>query len=111
MRIDFGSPLAELCRRPQPRPAGVPVRDFAVVLLFIGEEVAFDIGEAGIEQTGILSPDREGQAGVKRMQVHEVPQDVTLDGLNEGLTTTLQALEEIGAAEAHQPLSGATSRG
>ena len=42
-----------------------------------------------------------------RMQVDEVPQDVPLDGLNEGLATALQPLEEICAAEAHQPLAGA----
>ena len=40
-------------------------------------------------------------------RIDEVAQDVALDGLDERVPAALQPLEQVGAAEAHQPLARA----
>ena len=61
----------------------------------------------GVEQAGILRADRQRQAVLDRMQEDVVAQDMALDRLQERLAAAFQPLEQVGAAEAHEPLAGA----
>ena len=59
----------------------------------------------GVQQVGVLCPDGNGQAVLDRVQEDVVAQDVPLDRLEEGLAAAFQTFEQVGAAEAHQPLA------
>ena len=78
-----------------------------IAVVLAGEQSAVVVAEAGVESRGVLRPDRNGLVVLQRMEKDEVAQDVPLDGQQEGLPAALQPLEEIRAAEAHQPLAGA----
>ena len=86
-------------------PLGFVILCIAVVLA--GEQSAVVVAEAGVESRGVLRPDGNGLVVLQRMEEDEVAQDVPLDGQQEGLPAAFQPLEEIRAAEAHQPLAGA----
>ena len=45
------------------------------------------------------------------MKVDEVAENVPLDGQNERLSAAFQPLEQVGAAESHQPLAGSRKVG
>ena len=62
---------------------------------------------AGVEQFGALGAQRDVQPVLDGMQDDEVAQDVPLDGQQKGRPGTFQALEQVGAAEAHQARAGA----
>ena len=63
------------------------------------------IVQSGIEQAGVLGADGEWKAVLDGMKIDEVAEDVPLDRLEEGLAAALQSLEEVRAAEPHQPLA------
>ena len=52
-------------------------------------------------------PMGSGRPCSEGVQVDVVAQDVALDRLDEGLAAAFQPFEQVGAAEAHQPLAGA----
>ena len=63
--------------------------------------------DAGVEQPGVLRADGQRLAVLDGVEEDVVAQDVALDGLDEGLAAAFQPLEQVRAAEAHQPLAGA----
>src|SRR3989337_2525428 len=67
--------------------------------------------DADIEKPGILGADRQWQVVVDSVEEHVVAKRVPLKRLKEDLPRTFQPLEEVGAAESHEPLSGAREVG
>lgn len=83
----------------------------AVGYVRVGVLVAFVVCEqaigvfvvvAGIQKFGALRSKWNVQTVLQRMQHDEVAQDVALHGQDEGRARTLQPLEQVGAAKAHQ---------
>ncbi len=110
-------------RRPERRGCGTPPRcadcgrldvgagAFFLALVVEGihhvADVLVLIVDAAIQQRRVLRADGQRQAVLDGVQEDVVAQDVALDRLDEGLPAALQPLEQVGAAEAHQPLARA----
>ena len=58
-------------------------------------EVLVCVGEAGIEQAGILGADGKRLIVLDGMEIDEVAQDVALDGLEERLAAAFQRLNRL----------------
>ena len=77
--IDLGSTAAEIGLGVQPQDLW-----FLVVVVFVllrREQVVVCVGDAGIEQAGILGADGKRLIVLQGMQIDEIAQDVALDGL------------------------------
>ena len=62
--------------------------------------------EAGVEESRFLCADGEGFPILDGVEENVIAQEMALDGKQEGLATTLQALEEVGPAKTHQAAAG-----
>ena len=60
-----------------------------------------------IQHPGVAGANRQRQALFDRVDEDEVSQYMAFHGKQEGMAAALQALEQVGSAEAHQPLAGA----
>ena len=72
-----------------------------------GEERLVLVVEGGVEGGGVLRADGQGQVVFQRVERDVVAEHVAADGLIERVAAGLEALEEVGAAEALEAAAGA----
>src|SRR5919108_5501912 len=98
--IDLGRMVAELVQATQ--PLAILILGHGVVIIFCHEQLCICIGESDIEQAGILRANGKRLTMPNGMEINEVAQDVSLDGLDESLAAAFQTLEQVGAANTHE---------
>ena len=108
-RIHGRRPLPEVVFCTQARSLASRARRVVLILEQFGAGVGIIhvcIVVAGVQQPGVLCAYGQRQALVDGVEEDVVAQGVARDGLLKHLATAFEALEEVGAAEAHQAFTG-----